>query len=121
MNCNLHGIELPATFKGKKWGGFTWSVTSVDAGDTEFEGVLSLARFQLQNSSGEAVLTLSSATVGQVTLNETAANAWSVTVEPRILSLDAGVYSWGLETTAFGDLPQVQISGSIEIKSDPVI
>jgi hypothetical protein len=75
----------------------------------------------MQDTSGNVVLTLSSATAGQVTINESGANAWSITVEPRVLTISGGVYSWGLETTDADGVIKLRLSGTIKIKGDLVI
>ena len=120
MDAELLNQTLPSTVKGDTWDGLTWEITSVDAEDTEFADTLTLARFQLQDDTGAAALTLTSATPGQVTINTATANAWSVTVEPRVLSLDAGSYSWGLELTDSGGVVKTRAGGFIEIIQDPV-
>ena len=112
-------IELPCTFSTCTWPGFTWRIDSTDA--TEFDAVLSSAAFQLQNEDGTAALTLTSATAGQVTLNVTTARAWSITVEPRILSLDPGNYSWALETTDADGVKQPRLLGTLTVKPDPIV
>lgn len=112
---------LPDTFKGDTWDGFTWSISDVESNDSEYSATLTLARFQLQSESGTAALTLTSQTSGEVTINTASANAWSVTVEPRILNLDAGTYSYGLETTDADGVVKTRMAGILEIKADPVI
>ena len=121
MSCKPLNIRLPDTFRGDTWDGLTWALESVDEGDTEFDGVLTLARFQLQSPAGVAALTLSSATAGQVTINESAANEWDVTVEPRILAVDAGTYTWALELTDDTGVIKTVVAGTIRINPDPVI
>jgi hypothetical protein len=121
MTNDVFNIELPTVFQSDTWDGLTWRLLSVDASDTEFSGTLSLARFQLQNSAGEPSLTLSSVVAGQVTINNSAANAWDVTVESRVLSLDPGTYSWGLETTDNSGIVKTRIAGTLEVKADPVV
>jgi len=93
MSCeptvNPKQVVLPPVNKSNTWDGLTWAITSVDADDTEFAAALSLVRFQLQDSSGNIALTLSSANSGEVTINNSTSNTWSVTVDPRILSVGA--------------------------------
>jgi hypothetical protein len=120
MCINPLNITLPCTFKNDTWDGLTWAITSVDAADTRFAAALSLVRFQLQDNAGAAALTLSSATSG-VTINTATANAWSVTVDARILTLDAGTYSFGLEFTDASSVVKTYLAGTLEIDSDPVI
>jgi len=114
-------VKLPDTFKGDTWDGLTWAIVSVDADDTRFASALSLCRFELQTLAGVAALSLTSATAGQVTINTTTANAWSVTVEPRILSIAAGEYIYGLEFTDADGVVKTYLSGSLTILADPVI
>lgn len=114
-------VKLPDTFKGDTWDGLTWAIDSVDADDTRFAAALSLCRFQLQDLDGNTELTLTSATSGQVTINTATANAWSVTVEPRILSLDAGEYLYGLEFTDADGVVKTYLTGSLTVLADPVV
>lgn len=112
---------LPDTFKGDTWDGLTWTISDVSEDDTEYASTLTLARFQLQSENGAVALTLTSQTSGEVTINTASANAWSVTVEPRILNLDAGTYSFGLETTDADGVVKTRMAGIQEVKADPVI
>ncbi|MEY3898670.1 MAG: hypothetical protein RLZZ214_4192 [Verrucomicrobiota bacterium] len=121
MSCNHLAVTLPDVFQSETWDGITWAIESVDAGETEFASTLASARFQMQDTSGNVALDLTSATEGQVTINESAPNAWSVTVEPRILTLSSGVYSWGFETTDSAGVVKIRLAGSIKIKGDLVI
>jgi hypothetical protein len=121
MADNIQNIELPWTVSSNTWDGLTWALTSVDGDDTRFASTLSLVRFQLQDSTGAVALTLTSATAEQVTINTATANAWSVTVEPRILTLTAGVYSFGLEFTDSASVVKTYLAGTLEIKPDRVI
>lgn len=119
MSCGAPFIQLPCAYKDATWDGVTWEITSTDA--TEFDAVLSSAKFQLKNSNGAASLTLTSATAGQITLNQTAARQWSITVESRILTLDSGIYSWALETTDASGIVKTRIIGNLEINDDNTI
>ena len=121
MRSDIYSIRLPETFKGATWDGITWRITSVTAGATEFAGTLTLVRFQLQNELKEAVLTLSSETAGQVTISNAAPNQWEVTVEPLVLTIAAGTYRWGLETTDSTGIVKPRVGGTLEVKHDPVI
>ena len=112
-------IELPCAFKGATWDGLTWRVDSTDG--TDYDAVLSSARFQLQDSAGAAVLTLTSAVGTEITLNVTTARLWSVTVEKRLLTLDAGIYSWALETTDADGTIKVQLIGTLTVKPDLIL
>lgn len=118
---NLLNFPLPETFTGKTWDGLTWSVSNVADGDTEFAAALVSARFQLQDADGNADQTLTSATAGQVTLNVTTANLWSVTVEPRVITLAAGTYTYGLETVDANGVEKARMAGTLIIKTDPVV
>jgi hypothetical protein len=112
-------IELPCAFKGATWDGLTWRIDSTDG--TDYDAVLSSARFQLQDSAGAAVLTLTSAVGSEITLNVTSARLWSVTVEKRLLTLDAGIYSWALETTDAESTIKVQLIGTLTVKPDLIL
>lgn len=112
-------IELPCAFKGATWDGLTWRIDSTDG--TDYDAVLSSARFQLQDSAGAAVLTLTSAVGSEITLNVTTARLWSVTVESRLLTLDAGIYSWALETTDADGTVKVQLIGTLTVKPDLIL
>jgi len=112
-------IELPCAFKGATWDGLTWRIDSTDG--TDYDALLSSARFQLQDSAGAAVLTLTSAVGTEITLNVTSARLWSVTVEKRLLTLDAGIYSWALETTDADSTIKVQLIGTLTVKPDLIL
>ena len=112
-------IELPCAFKGATWDGLTWRIDSTDG--TDYDAVLSSARFQLQDTAGAAVLTLTSAVGTEITLNVTTARLWSITVEKRLLTLDAGIYSWALETTDAESTIKVQLIGTLTIKPDLIL
>ena len=112
-------IELPCAFKGATWDGLTWRIDSTDG--TDYDAVLSSARFQLQDSTGSAVLTLTSAVGSEITLNVTTARLWSVTVESRLMTLDAGIYSWALETTDADGTVKVQLIGTLTVKPDLIL
>ena len=112
-------IELPCAFKGATWDGLTWRIDSTDG--TDYDAVLTSARFQLQDSAGAAVLTLTSAVGSEITLNVTTARLWSVTVEKRLLTLDAGIYSWALETTDAESTVKVQLIGTLTVKPDLIL
>jgi hypothetical protein len=113
-------IELPCAFKGATWDGLTWRVDSTDG--TDYDAVLSSARFQLQDSTGAAVLTLTNDPFDlQITLNVTTPRLWSVTVEKRLLTLDAGIYSWALETTDADSTIKVQLIGTLTVKPDLIL
>ena len=118
MSCSkLLNHTLPETHKGCTWDGLSWSVSS-DA--TEYAATLASARFQIQDEDGNAALTLTSATAGQVTLNTTTAGAWDITVEPRTLTLDAGSYSYALETTDADGVIKPQMAGTLTILDEPI-
>jgi hypothetical protein len=121
MSCcqSPPAIELPCTFKGTTWDGLTWRIDSTDG--TEYDSVLSSARFQLQSSTGTAVLTLNSTVAGEITLNVTTAKLWSITVENRLLTVDAGIYSWALETTDAAGIIKVQLIGTLAVKPDLIL
>ena len=121
MSCcqSPPAIELPCAYKGTTWDGLTWRIDSTDG--TEYDSVLSSARFQLQGSTGAAVLTLSSAVGGEITLNVTTAKLWSVTVENRLLTIDAGIYSWALEMTDAAGVIKVQLIGTLTVKPDLIL
>jgi hypothetical protein len=118
MACNdeIVRLDLPETRVDCTWRGLTWEVT--DAEDsTEYAAVLSLAEFVAKDSTGADVLTLTSATAGQVTINTATANAWSVTVEPRILTLAAGFYSFTLFTTDADGIRSPQWEGNFKLEN----
>ncbi len=119
MNCNPNrfAFRLPDTDKGCTWDGLT---VTIESDDTEYASALSIARFQLQTSAGAIALTLTSATAGEVTINDATAGQWSITVESRILNLDAGSYSWALETQDSAGIVKKQLGGSLAILPEPV-
>jgi hypothetical protein len=121
MSCQSSppAIELPCAYKGATWDGLTWRIDSTDG--TEYDSALSSARFQLQNSTGAAVLTLTNAVGSEITLNVTTAKLWSITVENRLLTVDAGIYSWALETTDAAGIIKVQLIGTLTVKPDLIL
>jgi hypothetical protein len=110
--------DLPMTRKGDTWDGLTLAIAS---DDTEFEGTLVTARFQLQDSDGVSALTLSSAVSGEVTINSASPGAWSVTVEPRAITIDAGTYGYGLELTDSNSVVKTRLVGTLPVNPDAVI
>jgi hypothetical protein len=114
-------VKLPDTFKNDTWDGLTWAISSVDTEDTRFASALSSVRFQLQTVSGTSALTLTSATAGEITINTATANAWSVTIEPRILAIADGEYLYGLEFTDADGVVKTYLTGSLTVLADPVI
>lgn len=112
-------VELPCAFKGATFDGFTWRIDSTDG--TDYDAVLTSARWQLQDSAGNAALTLTSAVGSEITLNVTTPKLWSITVEKRLLTLDAGIYSWALETTDADGTIKVQLIGTLTIKPDLIL
>jgi hypothetical protein len=119
MSCGPPFVHLPCTYKDATWDGLTWRITSTDS--TEFDAVLSSAKFQLKDSNGAAALTLTSTTAGQVTLNNTTPRQWDITVESRILTLDAGIYSWALETTDADGRVKPRLIGDLKINADTTL
>jgi len=118
MACSLKNIALDETVTGETFDGFTLTIDSSD--DTKFADTLSLVRMSWRDESGTVVLTLSSATAGQITINTATAYAWSFTVEPRTLSLTAGFYSWAVETTdSAGVKDKDFMRGTHSIITDP--
>jgi len=104
MACDdIVKTDLPDTKAGCTWRGLSWSVADPED-STDYAAALSLAEFVVKDSTGATVLTLTSATAGQVTITTATANAWDITVEPRILTLAAGFYSFTLFTTDAEDV-----------------
>jgi hypothetical protein len=114
-------VKLPDTFKNDTWDGITWAISSVDSNDSRFASALSSVRFQLQTVSGTSALTLTSATAGEITINTATSNAWSVTIEPRILAIADGEYLYGLEFTDADGVVKTYLTGSLTVLADPVI
>lgn len=119
MTRDPHKFDLPSTISGDTWEGLTWGLESVPAGDTEFAGNLTLAEFEMKNSAGASALKLTSAT-GDVTIETATPNAWSVTVEPRILTQTSGTYTYGLQLTDDAWGPNTVVAGTLQIKIPPV-
>jgi hypothetical protein len=117
MSCNLKSLTLAETVSGETWDGLTLTIDSSD--DTKFADTLALVRMTWTDSTGAGVLTLSSAT-SAITVNAATAYAWSFTIEPRALSIPAGVYSWAVETTdGAGVVDKDFIAGTQTIITDP--
>lgn len=118
MACELKRIKLESVASGETWGGLTFTIDSSD--DTDYGAALSRVRMTWKDSSGAVALTLDSNTAGQITINTATAYAWSFTVEPRTLSLTAGMYSWAIETTdADGTKDKDKLAGTQQITTDP--
>lgn len=121
MSCpEIIKLTLPDAYEGCTWDGLTWTIDSVDDGNTEYAAILSLAEFEFKDSTGVFALALSSTVSGEVTINTASSNAWSVTVEPRAMTLSAGVYSFALVTTDADSVKSPQIIGSIRIHAQPI-
>ncbi len=120
MSCNPLNYPLPAVISGDTWDGFTWSVADVPAGSTEFAVALDLAEFEIKDVAGTSLLLLTSATPGDVTINTSGDGAWSVTVEPRVLTLDPGVHTFGLRLTDADGILKTRLAGTLPIDSPPV-
>jgi len=67
------------------------------------------------------MLTLNSTVAGEITLNVTTARLWSITVENRLLTVNAGIYSWALETTDAANRVKVQLVGTLTVKPDLIL
>ena len=67
------------------------------------------------------MLTLTNAVGSEITLNVTTAKLWSITVENRLLTVDAGIYSWALETTDAAGIIKVQLIGTLTVKPDLIL
>lgn len=119
MACQtLKSIQLDPTASGETWDGLTFSIDSSD--DTKFAALLSRVRMTWRNTSAEAILTLDSNTSGQITISTATAYAWAFTIEPRALSIAAGMYSWAIEVTdADGVVDKDFITGTHQITSNP--
>jgi hypothetical protein len=116
MACNLN-ITLADHIQNDTWDGLTVSASSTG---TAFDGTLALVRMQFQDSAGAAVLTLSSATSGQITISSSTPNAWSFTVEGRALTILPAIYSWGIEMVDDAGIVKTRLAGTKKIKPDPV-
>jgi hypothetical protein len=116
MARDIPTVALPCAYKDETWDGLTWEVVATDS--TEYDGTLSSAKVQIKNQAGQPVANYSSDVSGEITLNETAPRAWSVTVESRIMILDAGVYCWALETTDDTGIIKTRMIGTLVIYAD---
>jgi hypothetical protein len=118
---NLLNYTLPETFTGTTWSGLTWAVSVTGDDETEFASELVSARFQLRSETGGVALTLSSENAEEVTLESTAADAWSIIVEKQDLTIAPGTYTYGLETTDADGITKPRMAGTLLVKPDPVI
>ncbi len=116
MSCNTGFLTYAfnPVFMGDTWDGFThvWS-----SDENAFDSDLASVRASFVNADGVAGLELESATVGEITIND--ASAWDYTIEPRTLSLDAGFWTIGVQTTDTAGNVKTRFVGSIQIKADP--
>jgi hypothetical protein len=120
MSCakSLQNIKLDATASGETWPGLTFTIDASD--DTEYAAALSRVRMTWQDTAGVAALTLDSDASGQIEISSATAYAWEFTIEPRILGLTPGFYSWAIETTAAdGKINKDLLAGSHQITDDP--
>jgi len=120
MPCDINNFRLPDTEKGCTWDGFTWELTDPD-GSTEWASTLVSARFQMQDEDGVSVFSKSSTVNGEITLNTTTADAWSITVESVLMTVAAGTYTYALETTDAGGRIKPQLKGAIRITPEPIV
>jgi len=109
-------ITLSPVKQGDTWDGLT--NCSFASTGSAFSSPLALVRMQWKDSTGAAALTLSSAVSGEVTITNAA--SWTFDVPGRILSLSAGVYSIGLETTDSAGVVKTRVTGTQKILADPV-
>ena len=118
MACQLKNITLEPASSGETWGGLTFTIDESD--DTQYAAILSRVRMTWKTSAGVAAITLDSNTEGHITITTATPYAWSFTVEPRLLSLSTGTYSWSIETTdADGVVDKNRLSGTHRITPDP--
>lgn len=103
---------------GETWPGLTFAITSSD--DTEYASTLSRVRMTFKSAAGATALTLDSDEAGQITIDSPSAYAWGFTVEPLLLTLTAGIYSWAVESTdSTGRKNKDLLAGIITITPDP--
>ncbi len=104
-------VALPPVYRGQTWQGLRWRAA---AAHPDFAHALTAAAFQLQNESGQAVLTLTSDS-GAVVIDNASAHEWQVTVVPVAISIAAGNYLWALETTDAAHRVNPRCHGTITI------
>jgi len=119
MKRDIPTIELPHAYKDETWDGLTWEIVSTDS--TEFDATLASAKFQIKDTTGVKVLTLSSAVAGEVAINNATARQWSVTIEQRLMTLNAGIYSWALETTDADGVVKTRMIGTLIVNADTTL
>lgn len=120
MFCEMTKVTLPTMVSGETWSGLSLAITTPDLTDTQFADSLSRVRMTFKNSSGTVELTLDSEESGEITITTATAYYWDFTVEPRVLSFDAGFYSWSIETTDSGGvIDKDLIAGTINFIADP--
>jgi hypothetical protein len=118
MCCELKRIMMDEVSSGETWAGISYQMTSSD--DTEFANNLSRVRMTFKTAAGVSSLTLDSNGSGEITIDSAASYGWAFTVEPRILSLTSGWYSWAVETTdSTGRKNKDFIAGTVNITPDP--
>ena len=117
MACSLKNITLDPVAAGETWGGLKFTINSSD--DTAYASELTRVRMSWRNSAGTVAQTLDS-NVSGITIDVATAYAWSFTVEPNLLSLPSGFYTWAIETTDAGAaVDKDLISGTQQITADP--
>ena len=118
MACQLKNIELPDIAAGETWGGLTFAITASD--DTDYAAALSRVRMSWKNYAGTVSQTLDSNTAGHITISTATAYGWVFTVNPRVLSLAAGTYTWAIETTDAGSrVNKDALTGTQQVTPDP--
>ena len=117
MACPLKNITLDPVAAGETWAGLTFAINSSD--DTAYASELTRVRMSWRNSEGIVAQTLDS-NVSGITIEVGIAYAWKFTVEPNLLSLPSGFYTWAIETTdAAAVVDKDLISGTQQITADP--
>lgn len=107
--------DLTPVVQNDTWDGITVSMSS---DGNAFAAALSLVRMTFKTSEGASALALTSADAAEIEITD--ANAWAFIVHPRVLSLAAGTYSWGIETTDADDVVKTRLAGTLKIIADPV-
>jgi len=99
---------------GSTWKGIPEIHLSSDG--TTFESPLALVRMVFKDESGNTLLTLSSATSGQITITDAA--EWKARIEPiSSPPFTAGSIRWYIETTDDDDIVDYYFSGTLQVNN----
>ncbi len=109
-------IALLPVVRNDTWDGLSGCKFSSDG--TAFASPLETVRMSFKDSTGAVQLALSSDITSEIEITDAA--GWTFDVKGRRLTMPAGEYSWGIETTDSGDVVKTRVIGTLNLLPDPV-